>query len=579
MVIPEAAPKYGRAVRESREVRGIGRGPGSHDCAGRPAAGVASTSAAAAEKRMGNPLSGPVPAGPRLGTALRARRAAALAGARRHSRALAWMIGGLALLIGTAAAEAAITQVIVFGDSSVDAGYYRALANPGASTAYNAYWAAAVAAGAGIPTSSPGQVYPQVLAAHFGLAANPANQPGGTNYATSGAKNVEPNTNVNGGFKAAIPTATQIANYLAATGNRADARALFLVSSGGNDVSFAAGLGGTGPFPADPAGYVTAKAAALVTAMASLKAAGAKYFVVANLPASFPLNNATERQLRAAYNQALFAGLANQGIAVIQADIDSLRVAINANPGQYGFTSTSNAIGGTACTTPAGLNNSWALLCSANPGAPSTFVAPDAGLTHLFADDQHLATAGQRIVADSIYNLVLQAGWAAAAQTGIVVEFYDPDLDNYFITADPVEQVFVDSGAVGRWQRTGNVFAAGGTSLVCRFYGNTNLNPATGAIYGPNSHFYTADPAECAGLKAQFAPAAKSWKFESNDFRTTPAANGTCPAALVPVYRAYNNGFARGVDSNHRITSNFAAYQQTVAGGWIGEGVVMCAPQ
>jgi hypothetical protein len=162
--------------------------------------------------------------------------------------------------------------------------------------------------------------------------------------------------------------------------------------------------------------------------------------------------------------------------------------------------------------------------------------------------------------------------------TAAVIEFYNPDLDNYFITADPVEQDFVDTGAVGRWERTGNAFAAGGPNLVCRFYGNTNTNPATGTFYGPNSHFYTASPTECDGLKAQFAPNAKSWKFESNDFATTIAANGSCAANLVPVYRAYNNGFARGVDSNHRITSNRDDYQRTINRGWIGEGIVMCAP-
>jgi hypothetical protein len=80
-------------------------------------------------------------------------------------------------------------------------------------------------------------------------------------------------------------------------------------------------------------------------------------------------------------------------------------------------------------------------------------------------------------------------------------------------------------------------------------------------------------------LKALFVATAKAWKFESNDFLTTPAVNGACPAHLLPVYRAYNNGFARGVDSNHRITANHAAYLQTVAAGWIGEGIVMCAPK
>ncbi|MBK7472295.1 MAG: hypothetical protein IPI73_18460 [Betaproteobacteria bacterium] len=153
-----------------------------------------------------------------------------------------------------------------------------------------------------------------------------------------------------------------------------------------------------------------------------------------------------------------------------------------------------------------------------------------------------------------------------------VVEFYNPDLDNYFITAEPVEQAFIDTGAVGRWQRTGDAFATGGPNQVCRFYGS--LSP------GPNSHFYTADTAECAALKQLQAitPASeKRWNFESNDFATTPAVNGGCAGGLVPVYRAYNNGFARGVDSNHRITSNYAAYVETVAAGSIGEWVVMCA--
>ncbi|MEO8136369.1 MAG: hypothetical protein ABI831_20630 [Betaproteobacteria bacterium] len=184
-----------------------------------------------------------------------------------------------------------------------------------------------------------------------------------------------------------------------------------------------------------------------------------------------------------------------------------------------------------------------------------------------------------RHAAPSLAMLGAIAGAALSINAqAAVVEFFNPDLNNYFITADPTEQAFVDTGAVGRWQRTGNAFATGGPNQVCRFYGNANINPATGAFFGPNSHFYTADPAECAGLKAQYTPSAKSWNFESNDFLTTPATGGACPAGRVPVYRAYNNGFARGIDSNHRITSNLAAYLQTVAAGSIGEGIVMCAP-
>ena len=42
--------------------------------------------------------------------------------------------------------------------------------------------------------------------------------------------------------------------------------------------------------------------------------------------------------------------------------------------------------------------------------------------------------------------------------------------------------------------------------------------------------------------------------------------------------RLQSDGFAKGIDSNHRITSNLAAILEVVAKGWINEGIVMCAP-
>jgi len=154
-----------------------------------------------------------------------------------------------------------------------------------------------------------------------------------------------------------------------------------------------------------------------------------------------------------------------------------------------------------------------------------------------------------------------------------VVEFYNTPLDNYFITADRTEATAVDNGAAGPgWSRTGNLFTSGGSAQVCRFYGS--LSP------GPNSHFYTANTAECDALRALQAttPASQPrWNFESFDFLTTPSV-GACPEGSVPVYRAYNNGPARGVDSNHRITSSEAGIAEVVARGWISEGIVMCAP-
>ncbi len=160
----------------------------------------------------------------------------------------------------------------------------------------------------------------------------------------------------------------------------------------------------------------------------------------------------------------------------------------------------------------------------------------------------------------------------------IVIEYYIASLDHYFITGAASEQSVVDSGAVGPWVRTGTTFRTGGPTQVCRFYGNTGVNPATGAIYGPNSHFFTANEGECQGLVGAFAPNQASWKFESRDFATSLPTGGQCAAGMVPVYRAYNNGFARGIASNHRITPNRNSIAEVVAKGWTDEGIVMCAP-
>jgi hypothetical protein len=236
--------------------------------------------------------------------------------------------------------------------------------------------------------------------------------------------------------------------------------------------------------------------------------------------------------------------------------------------GAAGGSGNVNVTAPLGCAWNADSDASWVTVTpSSQAGSGSvTYTAGANASSHLRT--AYLVIAGQQVpLAQSL------------AGTATVVEFYNPDLQNYFITADPVEQASVDSGVVGRWQRTGGTFKAGGPNQVCRFYGNGLINPATGTIYGPNSHFYTADAAECANLKAIYKPTEKSWKFESNDFATTPAAAGACPSGLMPVYRAYNNGSVKGIDSNHRITSKLADYQATVASGWVPEGIVLCAAQ
>ena len=100
---------------------------------------------------------------------------------------------------------------------------------------------------------------------------------------------------------------------------------------------------------------------------------------------------------------------------------------------------------------------------------------------------------------------------AAHAGLGTAVEFYNPTLNHYFITAYPEEAAALDAGTnVKGWTRTGGQFTvftdpAPGLQAVCRFFGTPGK--------GPNSHFYTADAAECAKVKT--LPA---WTFEAIAF-------------------------------------------------------------
>ena len=163
------------------------------------------------------------------------------------------LIVGATLLSFTQRSVAqSFNQVIVFGDSNVNSGYYKALSNPGGNSTYNSLWPTAVAAGAGAPTTNPGLVNSQMLANFLGLTANPANTPGGTNCATSGAKNVTVNNSQTGGFTAAIPTVARIQNYLAAQGGtQANSQALYFIHSGDNDhAKYAAGKSGAGSISA-----------------------------------------------------------------------------------------------------------------------------------------------------------------------------------------------------------------------------------------------------------------------------------------------------------------------------------------
>ena len=157
--------------------------------------------------------------------------------------------------------------------------------------------------------------------------------------------------------------------------------------------------------------------------------------------------------------------------------------------------------------------------------------------------------------------------------TSDVVEYYHAAFDHYFITALPTEIMKLDDGTFAGWARTGRTFKVYGAagdplSAVCRFFS---------AAFAPkSSHFYTALASECATVKGN-----ADWTFEDEVFFVaTPAADGTCAAGTMPVYRLYNDG--RGGAPNHRFTTDLAVRADMLAQGWIpegqGVGVTMCVP-
>jgi uncharacterized protein (DUF1800 family) len=128
----------------------------------------------------------------------------------------------------------------------------------------------------------------------------------------------------------------------------------------------------------------------------------------------------------------------------------------------------------------------------------------------------------------------------------------------------------LDAGVVvPGWKRTGVEFSAWaasgdarGTVPVCRFFGAPN---------GPDSHFYTANAAECELVRKN-----PNWQFEEVAFYIALPANDKCASGTTPIYRSFYPG-ATVKESNHRFLPDLTMHQKMAASS-ILEGLVMCAP-
>lgn len=311
----------------------------------------------------------------------------------------ALVLSAFATLGATAAQAQQFSNVYVFGDSLSDAGYFRpALIAGGVPSS--------LAALLGRFTTNPGPVYSDILFARYvGGTAQPSNVSGGTIYAQGGARVDLASASTPAGA-AQRPVSTQISEYLGA-GGRADPNALYAVWAGANDIFQNLGALSAGAITAAQLQTnVLAAANAEIAQIARLRAAGARYIIVFGLPdigatPQFSASATTAGQVTAlsvGYNTTLFSGLAAAGIPVIAVDSFAFLSEIRANPSAFGLT---NVTAPACAPLPPFSTSANSQFCTSG-----NLVAANAQNTYLFADGVHPTTAGQRLIADFVKNLI-----------------------------------------------------------------------------------------------------------------------------------------------------------------------------
>jgi outer membrane lipase/esterase len=301
----------------------------------------------------------------------------------------------LFLCAGSLAAAAPFTALWIFGDSTVDTGWYKT--TPSGVDNYDNYMQQP-SLGVGKPTSSPDNMSVEVLATALGLSAIPASQTNGTNYATGGAKNFRHNLSTGDGFPNAVPTVTQMKRYLAH--HTASSTDLYVISSGDNDVTFALKHPGN-------KSYLTKAANSLANEINTLQQDGAKFILVAGLTQSFG-STAQKRKFRLIYNTKLRQKLNALGVNYLWGNRNQVRKLIESvtNP----FDITNFALGSTTCSGTCSacsvpnvqppITTDWAYVCSTSAGAPSI---PTNAAASEWADDNHYATGGQSVLGTYFY--------------------------------------------------------------------------------------------------------------------------------------------------------------------------------
>lgn len=281
-----------------------------------------------------------------------------------------------------AANASGFNQFVGLGDSTLDTGYFRYHST--GSAAVDAQIVSAIASGAKGGFAGNGIMDTTILAGKFGLNALPIDG-GGTNYANGGSLTSTPSLGN-------VPLTEQITRYLASINSHANPNALYVISSGNNDLAHLSDA------------QLPLESLALAASVRSLQNAGARYLLVPN---SFRYANlvslggeitesanTAEYNRLVAYNTQRWNDLTAAGVHYIPADLDSVFKYVARNPTQFGFTPFTALATSSPSTAPAILS----------------ILTEEQQQTYLFIDGKHLTTAGQMIVADYEYSLLTAPG-------------------------------------------------------------------------------------------------------------------------------------------------------------------------
>ena len=337
----------------------------------------------------------------------------------------------LGLLSSNASFGANKLDVVVFGDSLLDAGTY----SPVAEAKF----------GGGRFTTNPGLNFTQLVARFYGSELTPAfvggfGRPlvpaGGHDYAQGGSRvTMQPgidhaaagSSNADFAEETTIPVRDQVAEFLKAH-ERFNPDQLILINGGANDIFFqlaAARAAGTAEAQQNAVKAITQSALDLADIVGTIVKSSATHVVVINMPdiGKVPMGAASAdrgqslTQISQSFNSTLAGALRRQdlGEKVLLIDSFSFLDDIIANFQQHGFAVSNTAF---ACDLSAQVMKATNLHLD-NPSVfgqslfclPQTYVSKGADETFMFADTVHPTTHLNALVAEFVEQQIERQHW------------------------------------------------------------------------------------------------------------------------------------------------------------------------